>query len=88
MAPADPDAVARDLAMFRRFQPSPVAPGQGPVVVTVGGDSPPARHAAADVLRPYGVEVRVLPGCGHFVHHDAPHVLAATVRDLLVRVRA
>ncbi|NKY39065.1 alpha/beta fold hydrolase [Cellulomonas septica] len=86
MAADDPDAVGRDLAMFRRFQPSPVAPAQGPVVVTVGADSPPARHAAADALRPYGVEVRVLRGCGHFVHHDAPAVLAAAVRDLLRRL--
>ncbi|MDC7123724.1 alpha/beta hydrolase [Cellulomonas fimi] len=86
LAPDDPDAVGRDLAMFRRFEPSPVAPGQGPVLVTVGADSPPARHAAADALRPYGVEVRVLPGCGHFVHHDAPAVLADVVLDLLARV--
>src|SRR5947209_17129198 len=37
MAPDDPDAVARDLAMFRRFEPSPLVPGNGRVLVTVGG---------------------------------------------------
>lgn len=83
MAPADPGAVARDLAMFRAFEPHPVTPGQGPVVVTVGEDSPPPRHAAARALHErLGVGVRVLPGCGHFVQHDAPAALAAVVREL------
>ncbi|HWS57454.1 MAG TPA: alpha/beta hydrolase [Actinotalea sp.] len=84
MAPADPGAVARDLAMFRRFEPSPVAAGQGPVLVTVGGASPPPRHAAARVLgERFGVQVRVLPGCAHFVQQDAPDVLAAVIRSVV-----
>lgn len=86
-APADPGAVERDLGMFRAFEPTPPRPGQGPVVVTVGGDSPPLRHAAAAALgRHDGVSVRVLPGCGHYVHHDAPHVLADVVRDVVRQV--
>ena len=38
MAPADADAVARDLAMFRRFEPARagVRGGNGRVLVTVG----------------------------------------------------
>jgi pimeloyl-ACP methyl ester carboxylesterase len=84
MAPGDPGAVERDLAMFRRFEPAPVAPGPGPVVVTVGALSPPPRHAAARALRDaLGVSVRVLPGSGHFVHHENPAALAAVVLDVL-----
>src|SRR4051812_21396099 len=51
MAPTDDDAVARDLAMFRRFEPSALVPGNGRVLVTVGDASPPLRHAAAAALR-------------------------------------
>ena len=29
LAPTDPDAVGRDLAMFRQFEPRPPAPGSG-----------------------------------------------------------
>lgn len=86
-APADLGAVERDLGMFRAFEPAPPRAGQGPVVVTVGGDSPALRHAAAAALGRYdGVSVRALPGCGHYVHHDAPHVLADVVRDVLRQV--
>lgn len=89
MAPEDVGAVGRDLAMFRRFQPSPASPGQGQAVVTVGGASPPARHEAAQVLRQaYGLPVRVLPGVGHFVQHDAPEALAAVVAEVVASVRA
>lgn len=82
MAPADPGAVARDFAMFRAFEPRPVAPHQGPVVVTVGGDSPPVRHTAGRALADLGTNARVLPGCGHFVHHELPGALAAVVREV------
>ncbi|MDQ0373050.1 alpha/beta fold hydrolase [Cellulomonas humilata] len=84
MAPADPDAVARDLAMFRRFEPAPLHLGQGRVVVTVGEHSLPARHRAAWALHDLlGVEVRVLPGTGHFVQHDNPQALADAIRSVL-----
>jgi pimeloyl-ACP methyl ester carboxylesterase len=84
MAPADPASVGRDLAMFRRFEPSPLHPGHGPVVVTVGANSPPARHEAARALHHLlGVEVRVLPSTGHFVQQDNPQALADVIRSLL-----
>ena len=84
MAPADPDAVARDLAMFRRFEPAALHPGHGRVVVTVGEHSPPARHRAARALHDLlGIEVRVLPGTGHFVQHDNPGALVAVVRSVV-----
>jgi pimeloyl-ACP methyl ester carboxylesterase len=80
----DPQAVARDLAMFRRFEPDAPRAGQGPVVVTVGADSPAVRHEAARALHDrLGLEVRVLPGAGPFVHHDAPGELAAVIRSVL-----
>lgn len=89
MAPGDPDAVARDLAMFRRFEPEAPAPGQGPAVVTVGGDSPALRHEAARVLAErFGLPRRVLDGAGHFVQHDAPQALADVVLDVVRQVRA
>ncbi|GIG39107.1 alpha/beta fold hydrolase [Cellulomonas phragmiteti] len=82
-APDDHAAVGRDLAMFRAFEPAAPGAGQGPVLVTVGGRSPRPRHtAAAELHRRYGVAVRVLPGCGHYVQHDAPHALAAVVREM------
>jgi pimeloyl-ACP methyl ester carboxylesterase len=84
MAPADQDAVARDLAMFRRFEPAAIRVGQGRVVVTVGEHSPPPRHHAAWALHDLlGVEVRVLPGTGHFVQHDNPEALVAVVRSVV-----
>ncbi|MCK9901403.1 hypothetical protein CC117_18120 [Parafrankia colletiae] len=39
----------------------------------VGEQSPPVRHRAAAVLRArFGFALRVLPGCGHAAHLDAP----------------
>jgi len=84
MAPADAGAVARDLAMFRRFEPARPVEGNGRVLVTVGADSPPVRHAAAAALHEHlGIEVGVLPDSGHFVQHDNPAALAAAVRSVL-----
>jgi pimeloyl-ACP methyl ester carboxylesterase len=84
MAPADPEAVRRDLAMFRAFEPAPAAaapglagPGPGRVTTTVGSLSPPPRHAAARALTEHcGLPYRVLDGCGHAVHLEQPRLLA------------
>ncbi|WP_426592940.1 alpha/beta fold hydrolase [Cellulomonas sp. McL0617] len=84
MAPADPGAVERDLAMFRRFEPVAPAPGNGRVLVTVGEDSPDLRHAAAEALHErLGVETVTLPDSGHFVQHDNPAALAAVIQSVL-----
>ncbi|WP_232303720.1 alpha/beta fold hydrolase [Pseudofrankia sp. DC12] len=84
-APADPDAVARDLSMFLRFEPAVPRPTPGPVVVTVGEHSPEVRHRAAAALhRDLGLEVRVLAGCGHAAHLEAP----ARFAELLAEVAA
>ncbi len=82
MASADPGAVERELPMFRAFEPAAAAPGQGPVLVTVGGDSPPPRHAAATALRErLGYRVRVIPGTSHFVPAEQPEALARLIRE-------
>ncbi|MGB9279871.1 MAG: alpha/beta fold hydrolase [Pseudonocardiaceae bacterium] len=79
-APADPDAVARDLAMFQAFEPRPPAPGSGPVTITVGERSPQIRHEAARLLAErFVLPVRVLPGSGHAAHLDQPIGLAALI---------
>jgi pimeloyl-ACP methyl ester carboxylesterase len=83
-ASPDPDAVARDLPMFRGFEPQSARSGQGAVLVTVGGDSPAPRRAAASALHDrLGYETAVLPGCRHFVQHEQPQVLAALIRARL-----
>ncbi|GAA2729339.1 alpha/beta fold hydrolase [Cellulomonas aerilata] len=80
MAPDDPGAVERDLAMFRAFEPSAPRRGQGPVLVTVGAQSPPARFQAAGALEEaFGLTHRVVEGCAHFVPIEAPLTLARLV---------
>lgn len=80
MAPAVPGAVARDLAMFRAFEPARLRSGQGQVVVTTGVDSPPARHQAAAALTHHlGIPTAQLPGCRHFVQVEHPTMLSQAV---------
>ena len=72
------DAVARDLAMFGAFEPCRPAAGAGPVLITVGAQSPPVRHQAARALYDaFGYESHVIPGAAHAVHLEAPEALAA-----------
>jgi pimeloyl-ACP methyl ester carboxylesterase len=80
-APADPGAVARDLAMFTAFEPAGPARGTGPVVVTVGECSPRTRHeSAARLAAAFGFTVEVIPGAGHAVHLTHPAAFAAVLR--------
>src|SRR4051794_8735239 len=82
-APADLEAVARDLAMFRGFEPSPPAPDAGPVLLTVGGDSPPTRHEVhAALTSALSVPGRTIGGVTHAVHLDAPEAFAAVLREV------
>ncbi len=81
-APADPAAVARDLAMFSAFEPAAPAPGAGPVIITVGERSPEARHTAATRLADkFGFAVQVIPDAGHAVHLTHPAAFAAVLRQ-------
>lgn len=82
----DDDVTARELEMFAGFEPTAPAPRTSPVVVTVGENSPPLRHEAADALEArFGFTVREVPGASHFAPHDAPErfatVLLRTVRS-------
>lgn len=80
--PVDDAMVARDLAMFRRFEPRPPATGAGPVLLTVGGDSPPIRHeVAARLTATLGVPGATIPSVGHAVHLEAPRTFAAILRE-------
>ncbi len=92
MAPEDPDAVRRDLAMFRAFEP-----GEGAVDVTgavralpervmstVGELSPPVRYEAARALRERcGLPYQILDRCGHAAHLERPDLLAALAGRLV-----
>jgi pimeloyl-ACP methyl ester carboxylesterase len=79
-APADPAAVARDLAMFQAFEPAAAAPGSGPILITVGELSPPVRNeAAAALCETFGYSIATVPDSGHAAHRDAPAALASLV---------
>lgn len=63
-------------------EPAATAPGQGPVLVTVGGDSPAPRHAAATALRErFEYPVRVIPGASQFVPTEQPEAFAGLIRE-------
>lgn len=79
------EVTARELAMFRSFEPSPVSSTSGRVVVTFGANSPAIRREAAEALRDvHGHEIRPVPGVGHFAAYDAPEIFARTVREVMV----
>lgn len=82
-APADPAAVARDLAMFAAFEPAAPAPAMsaGQVIITVGEWSPPIRHDSVRRLAGrFGYPAWVIPGAGHAVHLTHPEELTALIR--------
>jgi pimeloyl-ACP methyl ester carboxylesterase len=86
-APADPGAVARDLAMFTAFEPAAPAAGTGLVVITVGECSPAPRHESAALLAAkFGFAVEVIPGAGHAVHLTHPAAFAAIVSRTAARL--
>lgn len=77
---ASRDTVAGELAMFRAFEPEPVAAPQR-ITLTVGRDSPPIRHhSVRDLATFLGTEHRELPGTGHAVHLQNPTYLATLIR--------
>lgn len=76
----DEAPVARDLGMFRGFEPGPPGEGQGPVLVTTGLESPAVRHlAAARLHAAYGYAVTTIAGARHFAQWDNPEELAGLV---------
>lgn len=86
LAPEQDEAVARDLAMFRGFEPRAAADGAGGVLVTVGELSPQTRYDAANALSDaFGYPVQVLPGSAHAAHLDAVDQLADLIISTLGR---
>jgi pimeloyl-ACP methyl ester carboxylesterase len=78
----DLEVVAREFAMFSRFEPAPIAPAAGPVLFTVGEFSPPARLTSVQALstaldRPWAS----VPGGAHAVHLECPGAFSALVLD-------
>lgn len=81
-APEDPDAVARDLTMFRAFEPSRLPAGHPPVLLTVGELSPPVRHSSVAALGEFlEVPVVTIPGARHAVHLEHPQEVAALLQS-------
>ncbi|MDX6257066.1 MAG: hypothetical protein QOJ11_3400 [Frankiales bacterium] len=88
-APDDAEAVGRDLAMFRGYEPAAPADGAGPVLLTVGGDSPALRQQVQETLMTkLGVQGRTIPGVGHAVHLQAPGAFAALLLEAVSRAAA
>ena len=78
----DDDVTARELAMFRSFEPT--AAPDAAVVVTYGAGSPHARRSAAYALRDvHGYRVEPIAGTSHFVAVDAPDALVRTVGEIV-----
>jgi pimeloyl-ACP methyl ester carboxylesterase len=80
-APEDAARVGRDLAMFSRFEPAPLA---DPTVVTltVGTLSADARQRSVQALsHALGVGVRTVSGTAHAVHLEQPAAFAALLRE-------
>jgi pimeloyl-ACP methyl ester carboxylesterase len=85
-APEDAEAVGRDLAMFRGYEPAAPANDAGPVLLTVGGDSPALRQQVQTTLTAkLGVQGRTIPGVGHAVHLEAPERFALLLRESAAR---
>jgi pimeloyl-ACP methyl ester carboxylesterase len=87
-AGGDTGAVGRDLPMFRAFEPQAAAHGQGPVLVTVGTESPPIRHESGVVLRDrLGYRLGTIDGASHFAAWDAPSAFARTIAAMAIEIR-
>lgn len=84
MVRTDDATTARELAMFRGFEPGSPSAVSGTVVVTYGAASPDARHEAAQVLADrLDYVTRALPGASHFVAWDHPATFAAVIREVI-----
>ena len=94
MTSADAATVKRELSMFRMFEPRPPTISPASVTLTVGENSPAARHASVAALsKAFGIRSRVLRGVGHAAHlenaflplineiADADRSLQATLRS-------
>lgn len=81
--PVDDAVTAAELAMFRSFEPAPLPPTAGRVLVSVGGRSPRIRHrSVASLAAAVGCDVEVIADASHFAPHDAPVAFAEAVARL------
>lgn len=80
-APSEPGVVEREFAMFGGFEPSPPARASAPILLTVGANSPAARHTSVTALaRRCAVPWTTVPHASHAAHLDAPEEFAAVIR--------
>jgi pimeloyl-ACP methyl ester carboxylesterase len=78
----DDEVTARELAMFASFEPSAAAVATGPVLITVGENSPPVRHEAAKALEAdFGYVVGEVRGASHFAPYDHAEAFAAALLE-------
>ncbi|MBA4021551.1 MAG: hypothetical protein C0482_04250 [Gordonia sp.] len=85
MTTSDAATVARELAIFRAFEPVRPAIDPSTITLTVGADSPDVRHASVTGLASaFGLRHRVLPGTSHAAHLDnAFHPVIAELQPVL-----
>jgi pimeloyl-ACP methyl ester carboxylesterase len=80
------DVVRAEVPLFLAFEPTveQLASSAVPIVVTTGGTSASARHAAAAVLeRLAGATVRTVDDAGHLAHWEQPSAFASIVRSII-----
>lgn len=78
------EVTAREIAMFRAFEPTAPQVAAGSVVTTVGWDSPPVRGEVARALRSaFGIRIVDVPEAGHFAAYDEPERFAAVIRGVI-----
>lgn len=75
----DDDVTARELAMFRGFEPTALPAGAGRVLVTHGALSLPVREQAAEAAARLGATTSEVPGVAHHVAVEAPALFAEVV---------
>ncbi|WP_439030508.1 alpha/beta fold hydrolase [Gordonia terrae] len=81
MTSADSTVVARELAMFRAFEPRKPLVDAASVTLTVGERSSAARYASVDALAGLcGFRRRVLGGTSHAAHLD--HAFGPVIDEL------
>ena len=73
-------AVGRDLKAFRSFDPAPPESHVGPVLTTVGEQSPQIRHdVATRYTDVFGYPSATIPNSGHFVQRNNPAAFAGLI---------
>ncbi len=80
----DDEAVARDLEMFKTFEPAAPAPDAPPTLITTGALSPDVRHRlAASLASELGYRTAIVEGASHFIARENPAAVAHLIRGVL-----